>query len=114
MTNHSTTAPGGASAPDPLAETIAAYYAGLVDFRDNAPEYDEDAYAATSYGPPMQQLIDWSEPAKSRQSAIAALRLVISSLAVGDDYIAKPMALAALSFFEEEDRLVSLLSGAAS
>lgn len=91
---------------DPLGETIAAYYAGLDDFEANAPGDNKgaDAYAAVSYEPPMERLIGWSDPAATRQSAIAALRLVVSSLAVGDDCVAKPMAAAALSFFEEDDR----------
>lgn len=110
MTEHSTAMASGASTPDPLGETIAAYYAGLDDFNANAPGDNDgaDAYAADSYGPPMNQLMAWVEPAKSRQSAIAALRLVVSSLVVGDDYVAAPMAQAALRYFEGEDLATSI------
>lgn len=116
MTEHSTAMASGASTPDPLGETIAAYYAGLEDFYASAPEDDEgaDAYAAISYAPPMEQIMAWTEPATSRHSAIAALRLVVSSLALGETYVAAPMALAALGFFEQEARLVSQLSKGAA
>lgn len=106
MTEHSIAMVSGAIVPDPLSETIAAYYAGLVDFDANAPGDDAgaDAYAAISYAPHMDRLMTWVEPARTRQSAVEALRLVVSSLALGEDYVAAPMAAAALAFFEEEDR----------
>ncbi len=75
--------PGVASAPqDPLLDAIKAYRAGLVEFNRLA-EADKDdkrwkEHGAATYEPWQAVLDEWSEPARSCEGAIEALRAAIS------------------------------------
>lgn len=64
---------------DPLLETINAYLDGLADFNANSPMDDDgaNAYAAISYGPPLEKLSQWTEPARTRAGALKALQIAI-------------------------------------
>lgn len=87
---------------DPLLDLIQAYRAGLVDFRENAPEDDDgaNAYADETYCPPMIALESWKAPAKTRASALSALTLAKEAHCAGDGSLVGPMISAALSYFE--------------
>lgn len=65
---------------DPLLEAIDAYLAALDDFNKNAPEdHDEaQAYAEVSYGPPLEVLCNWTQPAWTRQGALKALQIAMA------------------------------------
>lgn len=64
---------------DPLLEAIDAYLAGLDDFNENAPEdhNEAQAYSEVSYGPPLNVLCRWSQPAWTRQGALKALQIAM-------------------------------------
>lgn len=87
---------------DPLMRAIKAYRAGLADFRDNAPDDDDEAsaYADRTYCPPMIQLEQWSSPAITKEAALAALALAREAHSEGDRSLVAPMISAALVYFE--------------
>jgi hypothetical protein len=63
-----------------LLRTISAYQAGLDDFNKTSPEDDHAAaaYAEVSYGPHLDRLNRWDQPAESIAEATEALRISIS------------------------------------
>ncbi|WP_051000018.1 hypothetical protein [Sinorhizobium fredii] len=87
------------AAHDPLVDAIAAYRAGMKDYDLNAPHDNDaaDAYADISYRPPMLVLDEWSQPARSRQGAIEALRLLAEE---PDCTFTDSMIAAALGYLE--------------
>lgn len=86
---------------DPLLEAIDAYLAGLDDFNKNSPE-DHDqaqAYAEVSYGPPLEVLCNWTQPAWTRQGALKALQIAMAdSNGVYGSEAAERMIRAAMSY----------------
>jgi hypothetical protein len=62
---------------DPIIDAIKAYRAGLVAFGELS---DEDYGKVETYEPWQQVLDNWSEPARTREGAIEALKA-----ALGDD-----------------------------
>jgi hypothetical protein len=91
---------------DPLLDVINTYRKGLADFNAFAHLDDDeatDAYAEVSYMPPMMRLMEWDEPARTKQGAIEALRFAVSETTM---FEASPMVLplltAALAYFDAE------------
>ena len=93
--------PSFASEFDPLLKAIAAYRAGMNDYNLNAPDDNDaaDAYADVSYGPPMRILDEWSQPARTLQGAIEALRLLAET---PHCTFTESMIAAALGYFDRE------------
>lgn len=88
---------------DPLLDAIMSYQAGLLDFRENSPDDDEDAdaYAERSYGPHLNRLNDWDGPAVTRGGAIEALRISLTEVdGVYGSEAADRMVKAALGYLE--------------
>lgn len=95
-------------AVDPLIGAIAAYHIGEQDYNDNAPRHDINAeieYGQRSWRPPYQRLVDWTDPAVTREGAIAALRLTIE-VADGDwiEKVIPSMLNAVLAYLDQEGR----------
>lgn len=73
------------AAPDPIIDAIKAYRAGMAAYDEHpintipggGTKEQEAAAVAATYGPPLDALENWDQPAVSRQGAIAALRLVL-------------------------------------
>ncbi len=94
-----------AATPDPLAAACAAYVAALEDYNANAPSEDAaaNAYAATTWKPARDVLENWTEPAVSRDGAMAALRLAAREEEdTGYSGLTSPLLTAALAYFEKE------------
>lgn len=74
-----------------LMGTINAYRHALKDFNRNAPDDNEgaEAYADVSYGPYLERLTSWDQPATTHVEAMEALRL---SLADADGVYGCPAA----------------------
>ncbi|MBB5043466.1 hypothetical protein [Shinella fusca] len=96
--------------PDPLLEAIKAYRAGLIEFNRLAAEDDDDVrwseYGAMTYEPWQEKLDNWTEPARTRESAIEALRAALGE----DDGVygtdaAECMVRAALGYLEGGKRV---------
>lgn len=94
---------GGES--DPLVAAIERYRAGCEAF-NVLPDFgfndEEEARAVhLTYGPPMEALKEWDEPAVSKRGAISALRLAVeeNSVHCGSD-ISSAMVHAALLWLE--------------
>lgn len=87
---------------DPLLDAIAAYRAGMKDYDLNAPHDNDaaDAYADISYRPPMRKLDEWSQPARTMQGAIEALRLIAEEPLCT---FTESMIAAALGYFDREE-----------
>ncbi|MBM3091591.1 hypothetical protein GFB56_12270 [Ensifer sp. T173] len=73
---------------DPLLVAIEAYKAGCNAFTAMPGDFEtteaEMAAVAQTYGPPLDDLDSWSEPARSREAVVAALELIKSEhLVVG-------------------------------
>lgn len=97
-------AEGVSSVYDPLLDIIRAYKSGLADFKANHPRDDDkaiSAYADATYSPHLAALYRWDGPARTRDGAIAALRLSIEDAGgvAGCDG-ADRMVRAAIGFLE--------------
>lgn len=87
---------------DPLVKAIEAYHAGNAAFLatpDNISDEEADAYAAKTYEPPMDDLIDWKQPARSEEGVLMALRLLRSEHLVLRG-LGTSMLDAAIGYFE--------------
>lgn len=89
---------------DPLEDLIVMYRRGVDAFNAAHPADDEaDAKAEATYRPAFRVLKAWRAPARSRASAMAALREAYTDLQdQSDDDFAARMIAAALAFFESE------------
>lgn len=90
---------------DPLLDAVRAFRAGLADYNVNAPDDDDaaEAYIEISYGPPMDVLKEWKQPAKTQRAALEALRLVAEEEAgSGGSPIVPPLLAAAIAYFEAQ------------
>ena len=90
---------------DPLLDAIIAYQRGLRDYEENASGDDEaDAYAESSYLPPMEVLEEWEKPVLTQTGAIAAIRLAFQET---HEYHASPivetMLCAAIAYLDPTD-----------
>lgn len=88
---------------DPIVAAVDNFRAAMEDFKSNAPMHSDElanAYAAASYAGPLLIIQEWKAPARSREGAIAALRLAKKADEDGDYSIVGPMLAAALSYFE--------------
>jgi hypothetical protein len=94
-----------AATADPLGAACAAYAAALEDYNANAPSEDDaaaNAYAAMTWKPARDVLENWTEPAVSRDGAMAALRLAAQEEDTGYSGLTSPLLTAALAYFEQE------------
>lgn len=101
------TAASGCTTPetidDPLLDAVRAFRAGMADFNVNAPDDDDEAvaYIEVSYGPPMEVLEEWEQPAKTHRGALEALRLVAEeNNAYAASPLVGPLLAAAIAYFE--------------
>lgn len=93
---------------DPLETAILAYREGDRKFNEYVAidDEDRDAYIDLSYGPPMEVIRNWEEPATTERSAIAAVKLALHHTEEmwGDDIVAS-MLRAALGYFDPTDAI---------
>lgn len=96
-----------AATSDPLGAACAAYVSALQDYNANAPSEDDaaaNAYAAMTWKPARDVLANWTEPAVSRDGAMAALRIAAQEEDTGYSNLVAPLLTAALAYFEQEGR----------
>lgn len=96
--------PGVSTAPqDPLLDTINGFRKALATFSaipvDQITNANEDGLVEETYGPWMDKLDDWDQPARSVEGAIEAIKLM-QDQDVFVDIVGKSMAKAVLSFLE--------------
>jgi hypothetical protein len=88
---------------DPLMDTIEAYRAGLREMNaipiDDVTFENEDELVAKTYGEPMNRLLQWDQPALTKEGAIEALKLM-DEQNVFTDRVGETMRLAVLRFLE--------------
>lgn len=88
---------------DPLAETIEAYNVGVAKFNAIPSEQitiaNEQSLVEATYGPAWDRILEWNEPALTRQGAIAALTFMGEQDVFMDD-CGEPLRLAVLRFLE--------------
>ena len=88
---------------DPLLATIQEYRSGVERFsaleKSTVTQENEARLVEETYGPLMDQLINWNTPAVSVEGAIAALKLMEES-DVFSDVMGETMSRAVLSFLE--------------
>ncbi|MDE4620631.1 hypothetical protein [Sinorhizobium meliloti] len=88
---------------DPLLAAIKAYRDGMAAY--NAAPADDEETVERTYGAPLDVLMDWEEPAQTREGAMAALRLALQE---EREFKAAPLATAmlqaALDYFENAPR----------
>ncbi|MBB4574422.1 hypothetical protein [Rhizobium lentis] len=97
---------GGVRRGDPILAAVDNFRAAMEDYNSNAPMHSDElanAYAAASYAGPLLVIQEWKAPARTREGAIAALRLAKKADEEGDYSIVGPMLAAALAFLETED-----------
>ncbi|WP_146606025.1 hypothetical protein [Mesorhizobium kowhaii] len=101
------TAASGSTTPetidDPLLDAVRAFRAGMADYNVNSPDDDDEAvaYIEVSYGPPMEVLEEWEQPAKTHAGALEALRLVAEeNSAYEASPLVGPLLAAAIAYFE--------------
>lgn len=87
---------------DPLLTVITTYRTGIAAYDSKLRPVDDHA-AESLYRPALEMLQNWTDPATTWQSAMAALKLACQELdESGDIDLARPMANAALGFFGNE------------
>jgi hypothetical protein len=92
-----------AAAADPLLDAIKRYRSGVVAL-NSVPVglitlENEDDIVEETYGPHYRRLLEWDEPALTRESAVEALRLMESEQVFLDD-IGISMHRAVLRYLE--------------
>ena len=86
---------------DPLLDAIRSYQAGIKEFIRRADEDDWDALTDQTYGPAQDRLTNWNQPASTRESAIAGLRLCLDAdEGIKESKAADSMILAAIQYPE--------------
>lgn len=98
--------PAMAEPVDPLVGVIREYYAQLADFNANAPQGCNDAfnaYADATFNPPMHQIEEWDQPARSIEGVREAIRLALKE---SEEFSASdmipPLLRAALAYLDVE------------
>ncbi|WCK24130.1 hypothetical protein [Agrobacterium pusense] len=88
---------------DPLLDTIKGFREALAAFSaipvDEITQANEDALVEETYGPWMEKLDNWDEPARSVEGAIEAIKHM-QNQEVFCDVAGKSMAKAVLAFLE--------------
>jgi hypothetical protein len=85
---------------DPIVPAIDAYLAGCAAYCASGREDEETADA--TYGPHLEILEHWEQPAVTREGAAAALRLALSELNHGEA-LACALISAALAYLDPID-----------
>lgn len=91
---------------DPLVAAIAAYRKACEAFEAlDCAEVDNPTSVEKTYGPPLSVLQVWNKPAKTKNGAIAALRLAHDELYTDhtEGYAPLRMVRAALGFLEKSE-----------
>ena len=82
---------------DPLIAAIRAYEAGNAAYdRHPLAETDTERAVAETYGPAMDVLFDWDEPARTAEGALAALNVALEN--AEDGSVQANMIRAAMGF----------------
>lgn len=95
---------GTAAAYDPLIVAIDEYRAGCLAFcryPEHETSQEEDRAIELTYGPPMERLDTWEQPALTHEGAVAALRLIQDEGLVTEGFGASLFA-AALGYLETQ------------
>ncbi|BCH01821.1 hypothetical protein MesoLj131b_38200 [Mesorhizobium sp. 131-2-5] len=94
-----------ALAPDPLADTIAEYYAKLAEFEaiphEQVTQDNEDALVAATYGPLSDRLWHATPPATSNRGVAEAIRYALETHSL-IDRVAEAALRSALAFLDGE------------
>ncbi|MGI8397774.1 hypothetical protein ACRYWZ_15485 [Agrobacterium deltaense] len=93
----------GPSPQDPLLDTIKGFRKALAAYSaipvEEITQANEDGFVEKTYGPWMDMLDDWDEPARSVEGAIEAIKHM-QDQDVFIDIVGKSMAKAVLGFLE--------------
>ncbi|MER8672554.1 hypothetical protein [Mesorhizobium sp. M0037] len=94
-----------ARAPDPLADTIAQYYAKMAEFmaipNGEITSENEDALVAATYGPLDDKLWHATPPATSNRGVAEAIRYALKEHSL-IDRVAEAILISALAFLDQE------------
>ncbi|MER9257760.1 hypothetical protein [Mesorhizobium sp. M0619] len=94
-----------ARAPDPLADTIAEYYAKMAEFmaipNGEITSENEDALVAATYGPLDDKLWHATPPATSNRGVAEAIRYALKEHSL-IDRVAEAILISALAFLDQE------------
>ena len=89
---------------DPLLDAINAYREAMADYCANATDDNEDEYARATYDAPLDVLSTWTEPAHTKEGALAALELALEDMEnFASSPLSKAMISAALGFLLSAD-----------
>ena len=90
---------------DPLLEAIEAFRDGNRRFcalpEDFAPYADEDEAIEATYGPPLEALNEWDDPAQSLAGVREAIRIVLKEGCLGN-WMEASLLTAALAYLDQE------------
>ncbi|MER8661901.1 hypothetical protein NKH34_12245 [Mesorhizobium sp. M1148] len=93
-----------AGAPDPLADTIAQYYAKMAEFmaipNGEITGENEDALVAATYGPLDDKLWHATPPATSNRGVAEAIRYALEEHSL-IDRVAEAILISALAFLDQ-------------
>ncbi|MER9330226.1 hypothetical protein [Mesorhizobium sp. M0488] len=94
-----------ASASDPLADTLAEYYAKISEFMaiptDEITMENEGTLVAATYGPVVEKLWHATPPTTSIRGVTEAIRYAVEQDCI-IDYMAAAMLVSALAFLDQE------------
>ncbi|WP_156940457.1 hypothetical protein [Mesorhizobium sp. LSHC414A00] len=94
-----------ARATDPLADTIAEYYAKMAEFmaipNGEITGENEDALVAATYGPLDDKLWHATPPATSNRGVAEAIRYALEEHSL-IDRVAEAILISALAFLDQE------------
>ncbi|MER8845949.1 hypothetical protein [Mesorhizobium australicum] len=94
-----------AQASDPLADTLAEYYAGMADFgaipSDLLDMHNEEDFIQATYGPAFETLWRNCPPATSLRGAVEAIRYALETGSICSTS-AENTLKAALAFLDQE------------
>lgn len=87
---------------DPICLAVSKFRVGFADYDANAPDDDRlaRAYADVTFKAPRRVIVEWKSPAKTKEGAIAALRLARDADENDDHAMVGPLLRAALAFLE--------------
>ncbi|MER8564260.1 hypothetical protein NKH85_04950 [Mesorhizobium sp. M0924] len=92
-------------ASDPLADTIAQYYAKMAEFmaipNGEITRENEDALVAATYGPLDEKLWHATPPATSNRGVAEAIRYALEEHSL-IDRVAEAILISALAFLDQE------------
>jgi len=91
---------------DPLVDAVANFRAGMDAFNHGPSTDDEEEEAArieATYGPPLEVMKEWTQPAHTIEGVVEALRLAADeNYQFSGSDVAQNMVLAALGYFDPD------------